>query len=264
MKDQKALFFDVDGTLISDINGKIPESAVNAIGQARKKGHLAFVNSGRVWKLLDPVRKMIEMDGYLCGCGTYILLGDKELYARSIPHQRGLEIKRLLEHCKLEGILEGKGGCHFRRDVSPMPRLEQIRRSIGKSDCVSPYPLEDDGYDFDKFCCVSDASSDMEEFIRQLPDFDVIDRGNDFWECVPKGHSKATAIQMVLDACGIPLENACVFGDSTNDLTMFAYARNAVLMGKHDKELEEYATFVTKTVEEDGIAYAMRELGIID
>lgn len=263
VKDRKALFFDVDGTLMSEMDGKIPESAVKAVEEARKRGHLAFINSGRVSRLLDPVREQIEMDGYLCGCGTYILLGDKELYARKIPHQRGLEIKNLLERYGLEGILEGKGGCHFRKDVSPMSRLEQIRASIQRADCVSPYPIEDNSYDFDKFCCVSDASSDVEGFIRELPDFEVIDRGNDFWECVPKGHSKATAIRMVLDACGIRLEDAYVFGDSTNDLAMFTYAKNAVLMGKHDKELERYATFVTKTVEEDGIAYAMKELGII-
>ena len=44
---------------------------------------------------------------------------------------------------------------------------------------------------------------------------------------------------------------------------MFEFAENTVLMGKHDKGLEPYATFVTKTVEEDGIAWAIKELGII-
>ena len=34
------------------------------------------------------------------------------------------------------------------------------------------------------------------------------------------------------------------------------------LMGKHDRELEEYAEFITRTVEEDGIAYAMERLGL--
>lgn len=264
MKNRKALFFDVDGTLMSEVNGKIPQSAIRAVEEARKNGHLAFVNSGRVSCLLDPVRKLIAMDGYLCGCGTYILLGDRELYARKIPHERGLEIKKFLKQYKMGGLLEGKGGTHFSRDISHMPRLEQIRSSIQKAGALSPYPIEDDSYDFDKFCCVSDASSDVEGFIRELPDFNVIDRGNDFWEFVPEGHSKATAMQMVLDACGIEPENAYVFGDSTNDLEMFAFAKNAVLMGKHDKELEEYATFTTKTVEEDGIACAMKALGIIE
>ena len=145
MKGRKALFFDVDGTLLSEITGQIPESALKAVQKAREKGHLAFINSGRVSCLLDPVRKLIAMDGYLCGCGTYILLGDKELYARKIPHERGLEIKKLLEKYKIEGILEGKGGCHFRRETSRIPRLEQIRSSIQKAGCVSPYPIEDGG-----------------------------------------------------------------------------------------------------------------------
>lgn len=38
-----------------------------------------------------------------------------------------------------------------------------------------------------------------------------------------------------------------------NDLSMFQYVPNAVVMGKHDAGLESYATFTAKTVEEDGI-----------
>ena len=62
---------------------------------------------------------------------------------------------------------------------------------------------------------------------------------------------------------GIPLEQAYVFGDSTNDLPMFEYAVNGIVMGCHAEELEPYATFITKTVEEDGVAYAMKSLGIL-
>ena len=62
---------------------------------------------------------------------------------------------------------------------------------------------------------------------------------------------------------GIALEDAWVFGDSMNDLSMFQYVPNAVVMGKHDAGLESYATFTAKTVEEDGIYRAMEELGKI-
>jgi hydroxymethylpyrimidine pyrophosphatase-like HAD family hydrolase len=34
-------------------------------------------------------------------------------------------------------------------------------------------------------------------------------------------------------------------------------------MGKHDSGLEPYAVFTTKTVEEDGIAYALEKLGML-
>ena len=263
MSSRKALFFDVDGTLLDERTKTIPESAVRAVQMARAKGHLAFINSGRVYKLLGGVRQMIEMDGYLCGCGTYLRLGDREIYARHIPHERGLEIKEQLKRWRIQGILEGKQGCHFPRETSWMPRVEEMRRSIESQGALSELALQDDGYDYDKFCCITDEHSQKEAFFAGLTDFDVIDRGNDFWECVPKGHSKATAMEKVLTACGIDLEDAWVFGDSTNDLSMFEYARHRVLMGRHDQELEAYEAFLTKPVEEDGIAYALSSLGLI-
>ena len=67
----------------------------------------------------------------------------------------------------------------------------------------------------------------------------------------------------MLDHYEIAKEDAWVFGDSSNDLAMFEYAENAVLMGCHDKVLEPYATFVTKNVEDDGIAWAMERLGLL-
>lgn len=265
MSSRKALFFDVDGTLLDEKSRKIPESALKAVKEARERGHLTFVNSGRVSKLLDSIREMIDMDGWLCGCGTYLLADGRELYARSIPHERGVEIRHLLKQYRIEGLLEGKGGCHLPEKTSWMPGIERSRRLIGAQGALSPLPLEDESYDYDKFCCITDRNSDKEGFFSNVQaDFDVIDRGNDFWECVPKGHSKATAIQRVLEEYGLSLEDAYVFGDSTNDLSMFEYAANRVLMGKHDKELEVFDCFLTRNVEEDGIAYAMKALGLIE
>ena len=61
-----------------------------------------------------------------------------------------------------------------------------------------------------------------------------------------RGHSKATAIDQVLKHCGISLEDAYVFGDSSNDLSMFRYASNCVLMGHHSPVLEPYASLCYK------------------
>lgn len=39
---------------------------------------------------------------------------------------------------------------------------------------------------------------------------------------------------------------------------------NMQLQGNHDPVLDPYAEFVTKTVEEDGIAFAMEHYGLIE
>ena len=39
----KALFFDIDGTLLSEKTRQIPESAKEALKEARRRGHLVFI-----------------------------------------------------------------------------------------------------------------------------------------------------------------------------------------------------------------------------
>ena len=46
---RKALFFDIDGTLLSEVTHTVPESAKLALKKAREKGHLVFINSGRTY-----------------------------------------------------------------------------------------------------------------------------------------------------------------------------------------------------------------------
>lgn len=260
---KKALFFDVDGTLLSEITGKVPESASNALAQARKRGHLVFINSGRTFCLIGPIKRMVEADGYLCGCGTYVVAHEKVLYSSRIPHERGVQIKKDILRYGFDGVLESAEYCYCQTEKSRMPEVERLRNIVARDGNLSPYGWDEHCYEYDKFCIIADENSDREGLFERLkPDIDIIDRGGNFYECVPAGHSKATAIEMILKQHDIPLKDAYVFGDSTNDLPMFQYAENAVLMGKHDSGLETYATFITKTVEEDGIAYAMKELGL--
>ena len=173
-------------------------------------------------------------------------------------------MKKAIVKYGLDGVLEGIENCYFQKGDSPMEQVRVLKGHMQRGGHCSPYGWEEDCYDFDKFCVIADEHSDRQglfDFLEQ--DFQVIDRGDDFYECVPRGHSKATAIQLVLEKMGIGLEDAWVFGDSSNDLDMFQYVPNSVLMGKHDKILEQYAAFVTKTVEDDGIEYAMKNLGLL-
>lgn len=261
--DRKALFFDIDGTLFSEIDRQVPPSAALALKKARERGHLVFINTGRTYCQTKDIREAVEADGYLCGCGTYILAEGEVLYNRVVPKEQGIRIKKDIVKYDLDGILEGVDHCYVQKGVSRIKKIESIKRFFLNEGADSPLGWEDHSYDFSKFCVMTDEKSRPGEFFGTLKEFDVIDRGDDFYECVPKGHSKATAIEFILNRYGIPKKDAWVFGDSMNDLTMFQYSENAVLMGKHDAGLEPYATFLAKTVEEDGIADALKTLGMI-
>lgn len=260
---RKALFFDVDGTLLSEITHTIPDSALAALAAARRKGNLVFINSGRTYYFLSDIEEMVDCDGILCGCGTCVVAGKRVIFQHRIPVERGREIRRAMTEYGFDGILESTEGLYVRKERSWIDRLNMMRDAVAGEGLLDEEQWDDENLEFDKFCVYADENSDREGFFRFLsPDIDVIDRGNDFFECVPAGYTKATAIAWVLEHYGIEKKDAYVFGDSSNDLAMFAYAENAILMWDHDKVLEPYATFVTKRVEDDGIAYAMEALGL--
>ncbi len=260
---RKALFFDVDGTLLSEVTHTVPDSAVKALSASRQAGNLVFINSGRTYSFLKDIENTVGCDGILCGCGTCVVERGKVVFQHRIDKEKGREIRKAMVGYGFDGILESTEGLYMRKQRSWIRPLNALRDEVARKGLLTDSRWEDENLEFDKFCVFADQGSDREGFFSFLsPDIQVIDRGDDFYECVPAGYTKATAIAWVLKHYGLEKKDAYVFGDSSNDLAMFAYADNAVLMHDHDKVLEPYATFVTKRVEEDGIAWAMQELGL--
>ena len=252
---RKALFFDIDGTLLVDASKEFPKSAAAAITEARRAGHLIFINSGRTRCLMKDVEGKVPVDGYLCGCGTYIEAEGKALLHRKISAKRRMELQRAILACRLDGILEGPKVCTVQVGVSHMEEIEHVKNVVYKNQGLASADWNTEEVDFDKFCVLADENSDAESFLKILaPDMTAIDRGHGLYECVPTGYDKATAMEVILKHYGIAREDSYAFGDSMNDLAMIRYAGNSIIMEKHAKGLEPYATFITKDVEDDGIA----------
>ena len=64
-KERCMLFFDIDGTLITtDGKRTFPESAKRALREARERGHLVYINTGRVMENVDDFIREVGFDGY--------------------------------------------------------------------------------------------------------------------------------------------------------------------------------------------------------
>lgn len=115
---RNALFFDIDGTLLSDVTGKIPDSALDALKKTIELGNLTFINTGRCYCSRSVELKRAPFSGYLCGCGTYIMLGDEVMFSRIIPHKRGREIIRVFRRIMQNLILEATDDCYFSKRIT--------------------------------------------------------------------------------------------------------------------------------------------------
>ena len=85
-----------------------------------------------------------------------------------------------------------------------------------------------------------------------------------FSDIIPKGSSKQVGVDRMLDYFGISLEESMAFGDGGNDVLMLKHVGIGVAMGNAGDELKSIADFVTKDVDDEGIAYALKHYGLID
>ena len=262
--DRKMIFFDIDGTLVPDCTNAIPDSARQAIQQAMKNGHLAFINSGRTLINIHDYIKELGFSGYCCGCGTEIYVGDKTLYFYELPLSDCNEIIDFFYQNNISSLFEGSNSLYILGKEAYTPATASIEQSMG----IKFLPLETEEIrktaQFTKLLYWAPnhmEDSVVQQFLSKW--FDIIDRGGGVREVVPANHSKATAIQMLCEHFQIPLENCYAIGDSTNDLPMLEYVPHAIAMGVSMKEILPYVEYQTDTVENNGIEKALKHYGII-
>jgi len=259
------VFFDIDGTIIDDQTHLIPESAVRAVEQLRRNGHIAIVNTGRPFLQVDPRVKQMAFRGFACGCGMEVLL-DGAWLVRAKPsltlRQKALACSRKYGMCSFYETEDGGillDGDNSRHPI--MSREVERLRAAGFPIHELANPKEPD---FVKFVTFSGEASDVEGFKAELQeDFTIIDRENFMLELVLKGYSKAGGMQVILDHLHTSKEDTLAIGDSTNDLPMFRLAAHTVCLGGGMDEVKAISEYVTARVMDDGVEKALKHYGLI-
>ena len=243
---RKIIFFDIDGTLTSETDGSIPESCIHSIREARKNGHLMYINTGRCYQNVEPRFREIGFDGYVCGCGTNLYSDDRELFYISQPRTITRELLKVARDTGVDILFESKYEVCF--DTSrPLTHPDAIRQYLSFRD-VHHYTMRTDLL--------------APDFTYRY--FQCIDRGGTFREFVPIGYSKGTGIARILAHHGILPANSYAVGDSNNDLTMLSAVGNSIAMGNAaPPSLFQKVTYVTDRASCDGIRKALKHFDFI-
>ncbi|MBQ7360545.1 MAG: HAD hydrolase family protein [Lachnospiraceae bacterium] len=262
----KIAFFDIDGTLTSEVDRSIPERTKKGIQEARANGHLMFINTGRCFQNVEARFRDIGFDGYVCGCGTNIYCGEQEILSVTQSHETMMDILNIAKATDVDLLFESK--MHVCFDLSrPLhdPQAQRMYQAFLRRGYHMPTNLEDPSFVSDKFVIWFQEPAQLEAF-RKVSDkyFDCIDRGGNFREFVPTGYSKATGIQRVLDFYQLPLSQSYAFGDSNNDLPMLQYVPNSIAMGNSNPtSLFDQVSYVTDNASQDGIWNALLHFSFI-
>ena len=268
MMNKKVAFFDIDGTLTSEIDGSVPQNAKEAIRRARERGHLMFLNTGRCMQNVEERFREVGFDGYVCGCGTNIYCNQngnlEELLYVEQSHEVVSEILAHARNFSLDLLFESKKEVRFdtKRPLITPGGIRQYN-SFAKRNYDMSHDPESDDFTCDKFVIWFNNINDLAEF-QKVSDkyFSCIDRGGNFREFVPHGYSKATGIQFIIDHYGLSLNDAYAFGDSNNDLSMLTYVKHSIAMGNSfPTSLFDQVAYVTAKSSENGIGQALEHFG---
>lgn len=257
------IFFDIDGTLLSSPLAGIPESAHSAIQKARANGHICMINTGRSLKLVGPdVTGTTEFDGLAMGCGTMITYRGEVLLHKTFSEKEAARIIDGLHRHGIDACLEGSEDNFCDSDDKIL--TETFREFIHHYDGLHYRSFEEAPGHFDKFYAYVDKVEKMEAFRREFEGtLDFVDRKEGYFEIMPKGYSKASAMRFIAGKLGISMSQTAAVGDSSNDIPMLECAAMGIAMGNATEDVKKAADFVTTDVGEDGIWNALKWLGVI-
>ncbi len=123
----KIAFFDIDGTLTSELDGSIPADAAAAIAKARQNGNLMFINTGRCFQNVGRCFREIGWDGYVCGCGTNIYCDGKDVLHVAQTHSTIMQLLRAARQIDIDILFESRTFVAF--DLSrPLHHTDAIRQ----------------------------------------------------------------------------------------------------------------------------------------
>ncbi|MDQ1129521.1 Cof-type HAD-IIB family hydrolase [Microbacterium sp. SORGH_AS_0888] len=277
MTPPRIAFLDVDGTIL-DHGRTIAPSTVTAIREARERGALVYLSTGRSAGDIHPAVREIGFDGAITNGGAYAVAGDVSVVAEPMP---------LDAVDRLEAFFQGHGIHYFLQtgegvyaDAAVQRAVEAMLASIRPHGPVDPQTApqrpprfrelaEIDREQVAKAVFLSDAPDAVDRARAELGDrFHVIPGsiplpGGSNGEIGLKGVTKGSAITAVLAHLGIDAADAIGIGDSWNDVEMFEVCGTGIAMGNADPELKAIADEVTTAVLDDGVHNAFARHGLI-
>lgn len=240
--------------------------------------------TGRGKGQIYPFLLDFGFDGIIAGAGAYVEYDGKVLFHKTFGTQRIQKLMDLFTKNDMAYMLQMTKGCVLThrgmiRFVQSLgfdvreDQSEEIQKIIEKSlgtvildDNVDTFPEK---YGHTENVLYTNSPLSYAEIQKELgaelkvtpPSFGhpKADQG----EITISGVSKGWAIRKTAEAVGIDIGNTVAFGDGANDINMLEMAGTGVAMGNAVPEAKEAADFVTKDINDDGLACAMKKLELI-
>lgn len=253
----KAIFFDIDGTLLSYKTHKVLPGTIEAFEILHRKGIRTFISSGRPMALIPQFP--VSFDGYITVNGGYCFVGENIVHKISLNPD---DCNKWLDYIESNNL---PTMCFTARDMC-LNRIDDeglaLQRELGFEMPPAKSISEMRNKEVYQFIALQTAEKD-EEILRMLPHCRLPRWHRAFSDIIPINSSKAVGIGKMLDYFGIDKTESMAFGDGENDIEMLNYVGFGVAMGNASNIVKQNAKYVTDDADSEGIYNALKNLEII-
>jgi len=256
----QAVFFDIDGTLLSFKTHKVAASTEKAIADLQSKGIKTILSTGRSINSIDHV-KYLNFDGFITFNGGYCMTKEGELLFKKCIDAD--DIRRILAYAKentlsFSFMSEKEVSIH---DVTP-----EIAGMYAHVNLPVPPLIDIDKVDVSSVLQTNIFLGPEQEsaFMAAVMPNSTASRWTPLFADVnAKNQSKKVGIDVFCKHFDIDLSETMAFGDGGNDIEMLKHVNMGIAMGNANPEVKAIADYVTDDVDSDGIWNALKHFGVL-
>lgn len=276
----KAVFFDIDGTLLND-RKNVQKSTIKAIRNLKDQGILVGLATGRGPSFVQPFLENLGLDFAVTYNGQYIYSRSEIIYTNQLSKTTVYRLIRYAGARRREislgtasgllgsGII-GLGTSRLGQIVSSLvPRkwakaIERsfkhfIRRIKPQNIDSLMVILREPIYQV----VLVATEGESERIQKQFPRVKLTRSSPYSMDVISEGQSKVKEIERVGQCYGFDLSEVIAFGDSDNDIEMLSQVGIGVAMGNASQQVKENARYTTADNNDDGISKALAHYGLI-
>jgi len=274
----KMLACDIDGIMLTSEH-RLSQKTKDVIKKAKDKGLLVTLATGRDFESAKHIAKSLEIDMPIITNDGTLLINPNEstvLYESRIDKSIALPVLTMLNTYKMNYLIQADPHS-FRNNrmmflkmlgsMNPFKimafRKHMAHNKVIKNDKILKGIMENRIKPF-KICVFDENQIKLDEITQAIErNFEgtlrVSNSGFKGIEIVQSGYSKANGLDVLCRKYEIDPSEVVAIGDSYNDIEMVGFVGLGIAMGNANSALMEYAQYVTRSNDEDGVAFAVEK-----
>ena len=270
----KAVFTDIDGTL-KNSKRKVSNYTRETLKRCKDEGLQIILVSGRSRQNMLKFIEDIDVCEYIIssnGEEIYDIQKNKKIYADTIDKK---QVKMLYDYVKKNNFTiklnyEDKLAINkknssddieaFKADVEDFKTDEEILNIINNKEIVQCVIMNENIEklkEFKRYFYENFNNLKIENESKKLKNEDLPDEESYYCDIINKDASKGRAVEKLMRELEYSIQEVVTIGDGENDISMFKATDNSVAMGNASEYVKKFANYVTKSNDEDGLAYML-------